>query len=432
VHYTPRQNEPAQSDENKENDDEDDASTSDEEPSSFSSLQVETGLDSLRLSLFRRRRTSFPPKHSPASSKSNDIVDAHTPKLVGFPNLGNTCYLNAVVQALSHCDELRRYFSSPHYKEEGSGMLLRRTVAVPQPTQGAAAAASEAPAESLVSAFASLLEAQEKTDANVVHSAVRHLLQCFLAKAPQFRGMRQMDAEEFLVAFLDSLHVALNRIGRRPTYVELDPPKTLAQEQLAALYWDNYQRGNDSIFKDIFAGQIMSRSACLECGANSTSFDAFWELSVTYTTPLGTGDSIKAMLENYFTVERVPYYCSRCANEQEGRRQLTVTRWPSVLVVHVKRFAKDAASEEDVWVKRDDDVQAQLVVEGDATSLYRLFAVVEHFGSVEGGHYTCDVLFSEAESRWVNCDDDKMTEVAEATVANGRDGYIFFYKAMRR
>jgi uncharacterized UBP type Zn finger protein len=36
--------------------------------------------------------------------------DSHLRGLVGLANLGNTCYLNAAVQALSNCPPVRDYF----------------------------------------------------------------------------------------------------------------------------------------------------------------------------------------------------------------------------------------------------------------------------------------------------------------------------------
>jgi ubiquitin C-terminal hydrolase len=400
------------------------ASCSSEEDRSLSSLAVETGLEPLPLRhLFRRRPSS---QQSNAQKPAPFVADGRWP---GFVNLGNTCFFNAMLQCLTRLEDLRAYFASPLF---------------PQDLARSPSALARAPPRNpdLARAFARLLEAQDAFsggDRAPVDAALRQLWTCVTTSLPQFKGSRQQDAQELFVGMLDKLHESLNRIGRKPTYVELDPPHTLSQSKLAELYWDNYERGQNSVFKDLFCGQLMSRAACLDCGANSTSFDAFWDLSLCLGAAApaegeeeageAARQSVRTCLDAFCAVEKLEgYFCAKCAKSSEGRRQLTVTKWPRVLVVHLKRFGKRANG---TWAKRSDAVELDhtLQVERDGP-VFDLVGVVSHSGSVASGHY-----FADARTRdgaWVRADDEVVSDLVLPSAGARSGAYLLWYTQRER
>jgi len=55
---------------------------------------------------------------------------------------------------------------------------------------------------------------------------------------------------------------------------------------------------------------------------------------------------------------------------------------------------------------------------------YALFAVVNHQGTIEGGHYTCFVR--QQNGQWFKCDDHLITKASLSDVLNS-EGYLLFY-----
>jgi ubiquitin carboxyl-terminal hydrolase 4/11/15 len=181
---------------------------------------------------------------------------------VGLNNLGNTCFMNSALQALSHTVPLTRHFLSGAYKPDLN----------PDNPLGTGG--------KLADAYAAVLKdmwwnANRKSSTSP--SALKRAIALF---APRFAGYIQHDSQEFLAYFLDGLHEDLNRIRKAP-YVEM-PDVTDGQDMniAAARAWEAHCRRNDSLVMDTFYGQFKSTCVCPDCNRVSLSFDAFNHVSL--------------------------------------------------------------------------------------------------------------------------------------------------------
>ena len=110
---------------------------------------------------------------------SNDEEEEETRRLpaTGLANLGNTCFLNAAVQCLSHAPILRAYCLSDMYVQD-----INRTSRLG--SQGR-----------VVEAFSDLLRQLHASSVCVRPEAFKKVLgKC----KPQFAGSEQQDSQEFL------------------------------------------------------------------------------------------------------------------------------------------------------------------------------------------------------------------------------------------
>ncbi|XP_072437845.1 ubiquitin carboxyl-terminal hydrolase 19 isoform X3 [Chiloscyllium punctatum] len=181
------------------------------------------------------------------------------PGFTGLVNLGNTCFMNSVIQSLSNTRELRDYFHDRCFESE-------LNYNNPLGTGGR-----------LAIGFAVLLRALWK---GTHHAYQPSKLKAIVAsKASQFTGYAQHDAQEFMAFLLDGLHEDLNRIQNKP-YTETVDSDGRPDEVVAEEAWERHKMRNDSFIVDLFQGQYKSKLVCPICYKVSITFDPFLYLSV--------------------------------------------------------------------------------------------------------------------------------------------------------
>ncbi len=166
--------------------------------------------------------------------------------------------------------------------------------------------------------------------------------------------------------------------------------------------------------------------------------------------------TLEECLDIHFDCERLKgsnkYRCGKCGVLGQATKKVSILQLPEVLLLHNKRFSfgtywsskkKDhvifpTASASSVAAEEDReacgsarggplDMKPYLVASlpPPRSTMYFLTGVVNHHGTLAGGHYTAYV--SKGTHGWVLCNDERITRASEAAVADSQE-YMLMYQ----
>ncbi|GAB1303225.1 Ubiquitin carboxyl-terminal hydrolase 51 [Apodemus speciosus] len=333
--------------------------------------------------------------------------------LRGLINLGNTCFMNCIVQALTHIPILKDFFLSDKHK-----------------------CMMTSPSLCLVCEMSSLFQAMYSgTQSPHIPYKLLHLI---WIHAEHLAGYRQQDAHEFLIAILDVLH---------------------RHSQEDGIEQDGNPNCCNCIIDHIFTGSLQSDLTCQACQGVSTTIDPCWDISLdlpgTYTPGRASSTSRDGQKPRVITLtdclkwftrpedlgSSAKIKCSQCQSYQQSTKQLTMKKLPIVACFHLKRFEHLGKQRRKINTfisfpleldmtpflasTKESIMKGQPLTECVPTeNKYSLFAVINHHGTLESGHYTSFVR--QEKDQWFSCDDAVVTKATMDELLFS-EGYLLFY-----
>ncbi|KAJ2492284.1 hypothetical protein IWW37_001596 [Coemansia sp. RSA 2050] len=303
----------------------------------------------------------------------------------GLNNLGNTCFLNAVLQCLTYTAPLAEYMLTREHSgscRAGDNCILCKF-------------------ESHVGRALSKRENSSISPKSIVGR--------LKLVAKHMRIGRQEDAHEFLRLLVDAFQRSLLH-GIDPKIDRRIQETTLAHQ--------------------IFGGYLQSQVKCSRCSHESNTFEPLLDLSLD----IQAGNTIAKALRSFTRPEMLTrdnrYKCEKCSKLVEATKQMTVYRLPRTLTLQLKRFSSFGGGK----INRHVEFPLSLNMKGYVSANspergpyeYGLYAVLVHSGgSCRSGHYYSFV--KSAAGVWYELNDSSVRQVSERTVL-GQTAYLLFYE----
>lgn len=315
----------------------------------------------------------------------------------GLFNLGQTCYLNVILQTLLHDPILNTYFLGSGHQSHDCSMPDCIACAVAE-------------------AFADF-NSSDKPEG----FAALNLLLATWRTSSTLAGYQQQDAHEYYQFLVDKLHASTDG------------------------HHENHEKGCPCFFHKTFYGKLRSSVTCDKCGNVTRTDDPMVDLSLDVQVQAkkramgGAGPSVtptlSGCLESFTSPEKLMagvYNCSGCGgSSQKATKQLRIKKLPAILCMQLKRYEHTFSVSEKLEGRIDFPLSINMLPYttnpdsrvDKSRYIYDLSSAVVHKGKLDAGHY---YVYCRQGDEWILFNDDQVTSVTEADVLSA-DAYLLFY-----
>tara|TARA_B110000285_G_scaffold29792_1_gene30324 strand:+ start:410 stop:1381 length:972 start_codon:yes stop_codon:yes gene_type:complete len=318
----------------------------------------------------------------------------------GLQNLGNTCYLNTIVQCVNCLPLLTKSICETSFTpsiQNIPGIIVTQFKIIlfnlnTQPIKTVVP-------HQLIKALEYFIQ-QADSGKNSIYTSISDI-------------RSQNDAHEFLILLLNIFHETFK--DKVNIHISGEASSLYDKEVVNAMNsFKRFHENEYSCVTKFSTGQYISTLHNTQKNTISTTYEPFTcvELEIPPEPEITVYDCL-----NHFT-----------QNEKLSTGQYkSIQFWklPQYLILTLKRF--DGLSKNNKHVKIDTLINLQNYCVGPErfSSSYKLVAVANHTGSLDSGHYYA-YCFSEMEKKWYVCNDSSTRQIRQCSLSTSH-AYCLFY-----
>jgi len=335
--------------------------------------------------------------------------------VIGLANLGNTCFMNASIQAFRHCPEWTLFCKKNGRLEQYIQDETSSSVKVVYAYQDLLHSlwAGTGPAYVKPIGFYDQLKV-------LVHGTV---YESFTERTPQ-------DAHEFLVWLLDQMYMGTQKKVQLPVQEQV----TMTPMQLQAnKAWKDMFEPQYSPLTDLLFGLLRIQYTCGGCSTVHTRWESFNVLKV-YLVKNSEGRTLSLEDCIYHECQKEEqidgYACDSCKGKHTTKKQSSIWKLPKVLLISLARFTPMGTRDNSPFLYDGHPLEltkgfSSESMEESRNKQYRIFATVDHHGHHMGGHYTSQ-CFNPVWKCWHLYDDEAAHEIQRPRF--GVETYIMMFR----
>ena len=144
---------------------------------------------------------------------------------------------------------------------------------------------------------------------------------------------------------------------------------------------------------------------------------------------ISLNDLFEILGEEELLDENNLWFCENCKKKQKAMKKLEIYKTPKILIIQIKRFNRIKKLETKVdFPIKNLDINKYIISEDKNKNIkYDLFAVANHYGSLNFGHYTA-ICKNSLNDKWYEFNDSMVSEIKDISRIISENAYVLFYK----
>jgi ubiquitin C-terminal hydrolase len=335
--------------------------------------------------------------------------------LSGLANLGNTCFLNSIMQIIAHTPELVKIlYSLPEIRPDENTEI---NVFLTNECKG-------------------LIQLMWKQNAIISPNRFVQSVQIVSRKKDNsiFSGYSQNDVSEFIIFLLECIHLSLSKPAKVTIQGEIknnnDKLAMDCYNELMSTYSKSY-----SLIYDFFYGMSVTELVSKENTSNvlSRKFEHYFLIDLPLPPAENKNPNIYDCFDNFVEPELLhgenAWYNEKTKRKEEVYKKTFFWNFPQVLIINLKRYKDPIHKDQrlvDFPVDAILDLSKYCFSYGNIQSKYKLYGVCNHSGgTIMGGHYTSSILPFES-NNWFHFNDTEVTNIEQHRVISSKASCLFY------
>ena len=323
--------------------------------------------------------------------------------LCGFHNIGNTCYLNTSLQCLIHTYPLTKYFLSNNFDNKNI----------------------------LVNEFIKLISVINDENCTISpNSLIKSVMKRGHEKKMDIKFLLQNDVQEFLIFFIDELHEEIKKnVTMTITGRVLNDTDKMALKSMKS--WNSFFKNNYSKIIELFYGQTVSIIKVNNI-VKSENYGplCFFSLPIPINLinkTINIYDCFDLFCKTELLSGDNQWKCDKTNKYYDAEQITKIWKYPQIMIINLKRFD---FNQNKINVNIDFPIKNLnlsnfCIGYNNNKSIYDLYAICNHRGSLNNGHYYA--YCKHKNNKWYNFNDSDIKEIKEESLITNK-AYCLFYK----